>query len=210
MRSTPLKRPGAKGYDRAESLMTAAIDLFSECDYSSVTIHDITERAGVTHSLVYYHFKNTEELFDRAVTHLIEKTINGYQESRKFHYNPVELIEDWFSSNIRFSKELRKLVKIMFDYSKPRHGSPSVAAAINNFYEEEYRILADSVRQGIALGHFRKVDPLQVASFVSTHIDGIFYDSFIRNDKDIAHAMSDLKWVLWTVLGYKAQKDNRK
>ena len=164
----------------------------------------------MAHSLVYYHFKNKEDLFDRAVTNLIEKTIKGYQESRKFHYNPVDLIEDWFSNNIRLSKELRKLVKIMFDYSRPIHGSPSVTAAINNFYEEEYRILADSVRQGITSGHFKKVDPLRIASFVSTHIDGIFYDSFIRDDKDIAHAMSDLKWILWTVLGYKKSEIAKK
>ena len=38
--------------------MSAAIDLFIERDYSEVTIQDITARAGVTPSLVYYHFKN--------------------------------------------------------------------------------------------------------------------------------------------------------
>lgn len=183
--------------------MIAAIDLFTERDYAAVTIQDITRRAGVTHSLVYYHFKNKEELFNRAVTNLIETTIKGYQESRKHHHDPVDLIEDWFEYNIRWSQDLRKLVKIMFNYAGPRKGSPSVSKAIKDFYREEHKILASNVAKGIAKGHFKDVDPARIASFVSTHIDGIFYDSFIRDDDDIARAMMDLKWALWTILGFK-------
>lgn len=190
--------------------MAAAIDLFSERDYAAVTIKDITKRAGVTHSLVYYHFKNKEELFSRAVTNLIETTIKGYQESRKHHTDPVDLIEDWFENNIRLSPDLRKLVKIMFDYSGPRQDSPSVANAIHDFYQEEHQILAVSVTQGINSGHFREVDPIRVASFVSTHIDGIFYDSFIRDDDEITRAMMDLKWVLWGMLGYEKDDVGKK
>ena len=203
MADKPPRRQSIKGQDRAESLMAAAIDLFTERDYASVTIKDITRRAGVTHSLVYYHFKNKEELFNRDVTNLIETTIKCYQESRKHHHDPVELIEDWFENNIRLSQDLRKLVKIMFDYAGPRKGSPSVSKAIKDFYREEHKILATSVAQGITKGHFKDVDPARIASFVSTHIDGIFYDSFIRDDDDIARAMMDLKWALWTILGYK-------
>lgn len=199
------RRQSSKGLERAESLMAAAIDLFTERDYASVTIQDITRRAGVTHSLVYYHFKNKEELFSRAVTNLIETTIKGYQESREHHHNPVDLIEDWFENNIKQSQDLRKLVKIMFDYAGPRQDSPSVATAIKNFYREEHRILVASVTRGIAKGYFKNVDPARIASFVSTHIDGIFYDSFIRDDDDIARAMMDLKWVLWAMLGYQEE-----
>ncbi|MBT3556728.1 MAG: TetR/AcrR family transcriptional regulator [Rhodospirillales bacterium] len=203
MATKTLRKQSTKGQERAEILMAAAIDLFTERDYASVTIQDITRRAGVTHSLVYYHFKNKEELFSRAVTNLIENTIKGYQVSRKHHHDPVDLIEDWFENNIRLSKELRKLVKIMFDYAGPRQGSPSVANAIKDFYAQEHRILTASVTQGISEGRFKDVDPARIATFISTHIDGIFYDSFIRADDDIARAMLDLKWALWTLLGYE-------
>lgn len=206
MVGTPAKRQSTKGQERAESLMAAAIDLFTERDYASVTIQDITRRAGVTHSLVYYHFKNKEELFNQAVTNLIQRTIKGNQVSRKNHHDPVDLIEDWFENNIKMSQDLRKLVKIMFDYVGPRQESPSVRNAINDFYREEHRILASNVAQGVANGCFLDVDPVRIASFVSTHIDGIFYDSFIRDKDDIARAMHDLKWVLWTMLGYEEKQ----
>ena len=59
--SMPPRKKSTKGNQRTKSLMAAAIDLFIERDYSEVTIQDITARAGVTHSLVYYHFKNKED-----------------------------------------------------------------------------------------------------------------------------------------------------
>jgi AcrR family transcriptional regulator len=203
----PPRKKSTKGNQRTKSLMTAAIDLFIERDYSEVTIQDITARAGVTHSLVYYHFKNKEELFNCAVRSLIEETIESYQESRKYHDDPVDLIEDWFANNVKLAVSLRKLVKIMFDFSGTRKSSPSVAKAIINFYSEEYNILADNVRRGIELGYFKSVDPVFIASFVSTHIDGIFYSSYIHNNTDIASPMNDLKTILWGVLGYEARKN---
>lgn len=190
--------------------MVAAIELFMERDYASVTIQDITRRAGVTHSLVYYHFKNKEELFSTAVTNLIKATIKGYQESRKNHHDPVDLIEDWFENNIRLSNDLRKLVKLMFDYSATRQDTPSVRKAINEFYREEHRILASSIAQGVANGCFDDVDAVRVASFVSTHIDGVFYDSFIRENDNIEPAMNELKWVLWGLLGYEDKQNASK
>ena len=198
------KRRG-KGQETAETLMSAAIDLFAERDYASVTIHDITQRAGVAHSLIYYHFENKEDLFNKAVTNLIRTTIRSYRLSGLHHRHPAALIEDWLENNVRLASILRNLVKIMFDYSRPRSGSPSVKGAIRRFYREEHAILARTIAQGVEAGIFREVDPKRVAVFISTHIDGIFYDSFIRNDDDISQAMDDLRWVLWSILDYRGE-----
>ncbi|MBS38515.1 MAG: hypothetical protein CMO26_21645 [Thiotrichales bacterium] len=197
------RKRSRKGEERVASLMAAAIDLFAEGDYASVTISDVARRAGVTHSLVYYHFENKDDLFNRSVTNLIETTLSSYEELGQRHGHPVELIEDWFANNLKLSRVLRKLVKIMFDYSGPRSGSPSVEKAIAAFYAQELRVISENVRRGVELDIFRDVDPDRVAAFVSTHIDGIFYDSFIRRDDDMNAAMDDLKWALWSVLHYQ-------
>ena len=91
MTGRSLRKPGPKGQKRADHLMEVAIDLFSERGYSAVTIQDITERAGVAHSLVYYHFINKEELFNKAVNNLIDKQIRQYQASLQQHTDPIEL-----------------------------------------------------------------------------------------------------------------------
>ena len=202
--------PGrTKGQESAETLMTAAVDLFAARDYTSVTIQDITKHAGVAHSLIYYHFKSKDDLFEKAVNNLIDTTIKKYQDNLSHHENPVVLLEHWFDNNIQFSTVLKKLTKIMFLYSRPEQATESVTEAIQHFMREEHNIIQGSISQGIEEGFFRKVDPKLMTDFVQTHIDGIFYDSFIRNTDDIKKPMADLKQILWTLLDYKPTDKNQ-
>lgn len=185
-----------------QAIMDAALDLFSERDFASVTIMDITRRAGVAHSLVYYHFRNKEDLFHHTLRDLIERTMKNYEALHNRNSGSVELIDDWFDNNIQLSGPLRKMVKIMFDYSGPQQKSPSVDNAIRDFYRQETEILSSAIRRGIEEGVFHPVNAEELATFVSTHIDGIFFDAIMRREKDIGRAMSALKEVTWTLLGY--------
>lgn len=183
--------------------MDAALDLFAEKDYAAVTMQDIARASGLTYSLIYYYFRNKEDLFKSTMRHLIARTMENYAQIRAKHDDPVDLIEDWFANNLELSAPLRKLVKIMFDYSGPRGRSLAVDKAIGEFYAEERGILAASIRDGIARGLFQPVDPEQAAAFVSTHIDGIFFGSTVRPDVDLAEAMERLRTVLWQLLGHR-------
>ena len=143
------KKHSTKGLLRSQKLMDVAIDLFAERGYSSVTINEITKKSNVTHSLVYYHFKNKEELFNQAVKNLIDKNIRHYQESHENHTDPIELLEDWFQFNIDQADVMMKLVRIMFDCSLPKTDNPIASKAIRHFYEQEHKILSKNIRLGI-------------------------------------------------------------
>ncbi len=194
------ERPKAKGRGRAAEIMDVALDLYAEKDYTAVTVTEIAARIGVRHSLIYYYFKNKEELFRKTVQSQIRKTLANYESLVAQHDHPVDLIEDWFDNNIQLSTPLRKLTKIMFDYSSPRSRSPSLGRAIKRFYDTERNIIASSIEKGIELGIFRPVDAQAVSSFVSTHIDGIFFSSLMRRDVDLEDDMEELKRVLWMIL----------
>jgi len=48
-------------------LLDSALTLFSENGYDGTSIREIIERAGVTRPVLYYYFKNKEDLFLRLV-----------------------------------------------------------------------------------------------------------------------------------------------
>jgi TetR/AcrR family transcriptional regulator len=50
-----------------ERVLAAALDLFSELSFDGATTRDIAARAGVTQSLLNYHFSSKEELWQAAV-----------------------------------------------------------------------------------------------------------------------------------------------
>ncbi len=60
-----LKANGRK--DAEKRLLDSALTLFSENGYDGTSIREIIERAGVTRPVLYYYFKNKEDLFIRLV-----------------------------------------------------------------------------------------------------------------------------------------------
>jgi AcrR family transcriptional regulator len=192
-----------KGLDRATEIKTVALDLFAEKDYAAVTTTEIARIVGVRHSLIYYYFDNKDDLFNQTVESFVHDTLSNYEAMRKMHDDPVEQIEYWFENNIELSGPLRKLIKIMFDYSGPKRRPLSTDRAIKTFYMEERSILATAIKEGIVRGIFDPVDPGGIAAFVSTHLDGIFFSSLMRKDVDLVAGMATLKAVLWQILGYE-------
>lgn len=142
------RKPGA----RADALLEVALDLFSTKGYAEVTMQEIAQRSNTTYSLMYYYFKNKENLFHAAVSYSIDQTIENYNKLRDKHNSPVDLINDWLNNNIKYSESLKRVVKIMLEFSGKRDGSPSVASYVAYFYEFEQMLLADSLRLGVEQG----------------------------------------------------------
>ena len=194
---------GRESSNRANELMAAALDLFAERNFASVTIKDIARATGVNTALIYYYFDSKEDLFHKTIQNFISATQRNYDNMRELHDDPVDRIEYWLANNIELSRQLRKLIKILFDYSGPKGRPLAVDKAIRKFYDVERDIIASGIREGVAQGTFTAVDPVKVAAFVSTHIDGIFFSSLMRPDTDLAADMAELKAVLWQILVYR-------
>ncbi len=191
----------------AEKLMRAALDLFSRSDYSTVTIKDIANASAVNTALIYYYYDSKEDLFRAAIEFPINRALERFSELREKHTEPVYLINEWFHSNLKSANLIRQLVKIMLDYSGSANRIASVEKLIKKFYKvEEEHILANSIERGIALGVFKKVDPITTARFVSVHLDGIMVASMIRANFNIKTAILDLQEILWCYLEYDAAK----
>ncbi len=187
---------------QTETLLAVGLNLFSKRDFSAVTIKEIAKAAGVTSALLYYYFRNKEDLFKASIEYSILQALDNYVRLKERHTNPVDLINDWFENNAEMAVPFRKLIKIMLDYSNTVTRLPSVDRLIKHFYQEEMSILSSSVRQGVAMGLFNQVDPERAAEFASVHLDGIIVASIIRADFDVRDAIADLKELFWHHLGY--------
>lgn len=68
------KRKGRRSATAAEEtkilILTAAADMFCELGFERVTIRNISERAGVSHSLIRHHFGSKEQIWYSVSDHL--------------------------------------------------------------------------------------------------------------------------------------------
>jgi AcrR family transcriptional regulator len=64
-----------KSVETKHSIRTVAERLFVEKGYHNVTMHDISEAAGVVRSSLYYYYKNKEAIADHIFDDIMEKII---------------------------------------------------------------------------------------------------------------------------------------
>ncbi len=206
-RKTGRSKPSDDRNGRADAFMKTALRLFAERDYSAVTMQDIARACRANHSLIYYYFRNKKALFNAAIEHLIATTIAHYEQvAAKHPGDPVALLDDWIDTNIKLQSELRMLVKVLFDYAGPRRRSVSVDKAIKRFYHYDRLVIARTIRQGVELGLFERVDVDRVTSFISSQIDGIFFGAMMRADDNLVRKMEELRHFMWVLLGYSARR----
>ncbi|MGH6934459.1 MAG: TetR/AcrR family transcriptional regulator [Dongiaceae bacterium] len=208
-RATPARRRRQPA-ERTAEILDAALDQFARRDFNSVTIRDIARQCRINIALIYYYFNDKEELFRAAIGHAIKQALGRYGEPRRGGAGPVEALDSWFDINIQLFEPLSRMAKIIIDYHYSPSRDASLDRMIERLYAEERALLQQAIRQGIAQGVFRKVDPARAARFVSTHLDGIFFASMSRRHVDLKRNMADLRTTLWDYLGYRPPAAKRR
>lgn len=182
---------------RRDEFLSIALRLFSEREFSAVTIKVIAAEADVNTALLYYYFKDKEDLFRAALEHAVADAMTKYAEVAAKHSDPVDLIDDWFQMHLELAPQIRRLVKILMDYSLSGSQTRSLDDIIIKFYDEEMRILSAAIKHGQKSGAFRSVNAKKTAEFASTQLDGIMARSHIVSNLDLRSAFNMLREVFW-------------
>ncbi len=201
--TTSQRKPIRKKVGRSDDLVNVASDLFMERGFESVTIKDIAQSVGVNTALIYYYFKNKEDLLRAAIESLVDQALKTYENIHAKHVHPKDVINDWIDTHVQLRDPIRKLVKISLDYRGLRRTSRQIDKAIDRFYDNERDILTKVIAQGMKKKVFARVDAAQLAAFISMHLDGIMVASVIRPEIDSASAMEYLRQIVWRSLGTK-------
>lgn len=194
------RRPGQKKNEKAEEILAVAFELFSRRDYGDVSVKNIAERTNSTYSLVYYYYRSKSELFHSCVKWALQNAISSYQELDDSDLSPVEAINMWLDLNVRQSKNLKRLCRIMLEASNRRGNAPNVDWYVRYFYRYEKSTLENSIKRGVERGEFKCKCPDEFAAFISSGIDGIFYGALTRPDFKIRKAIEILRSNIWILL----------
>lgn len=165
----------AKASDVAQSLRTAALELFAGQNYSTVTIKDIAKATSINASLIYYYFGSKEELFLDVVESTVEEAFRKFEVISERADTPEETISIWIEIHIIQFVLLQKLAKISLDYASTHDRTERIDKAVRKFYYKESLVLGKAIRAGIAAGEFRPVNVPEMTTFISTFLDGALF-----------------------------------
>lgn len=195
--------PGADGFARI------ALDLFAERNFASVSIKDIGRAANVNSAMLYYYYKDKDDLFRAAIESAIDEAFDLFAEhcNSEKHENAAEAISAWFDVHVRLYKRLRNVIKISLDCKGTVPGVRDKKNPIKRFYRHEKEILEALVREGMRDGLFTKTaDPAIVATMISTMLDGILARSLFLKDFDMHETVGAFKHAILLYLGFSAER----
>ncbi len=196
----------ADGAPRAAELTAVALELFAQKSFSAVSIKSIGEAAGANSALIYYYFKDKEDLFRACIESAVEQSFEHFIALSKNRDDPAGTISGWLNTHVELYLTLRKMVKVSLDYKSSSAVLPSVEKSYQRFYAQEAEVLEACVREGVARGLFTHADPQAICELTSTFLDGAMVRSIILPEFDVETAVGHFREFLWRALGYEPAK----
>ena len=182
------KKPYHHG-DLRITLLQAATDLIAEGGVESLSIRKLADKAGVSRTAPYHHFKDKNELLCAIAEqgfHLQDQLIEALNENAK-ELNPVEQFERYVITYIRFADEQRETYDLMCGRDIWKTGAPT--PTLQEVSRNSFRILLNWVEELQAEGVFEPSLPaLRIAQSAWASIHGLcrlFNDGIYVNREDL-------------------------
>lgn len=160
--------------DSKEKIITAAIDVFAEKGKHGARMEEIAARAKVNKAMLYYFYTTKENLFRETLSFILmelsKRITSGIQSVYDRTSDQVEILRaivrshfDAYSSNMQYTKiMLDAVVTAPEDLRKALENLKSGCWAKNSDEVPKPDKMIDFLKEGIAGGAFRKIDPKQV------------------------------------------------
>ena len=196
----------ASKIDKKEFLINIAIDLFAKKGFSVTTMRDIAKAADVNLALIYYYFKDKEELLYYIVERSSRELVNTLSEIQSRMADPFECLKEMITSQVLFSckswKET-KLITIEGDHlhDERKKDCENLQRQVYDIYKVQLQRLKES-------GYLSDVN-LTVVNFTIFGMINWFYRWYKEgkdlSEKDVANEM--VKILQCGILTKESSKD---
>lgn len=206
-----LAQPRTDRPDSRREILRVAEEIFAHKGYAATTTREIAEAAGVTKGLLFYHFQTKQQLYLTVIENLIqsltqlavpERRIEGMD--RLDHVRAF--LEGWTDFQAEHPNAVKLLTRELMDEGKFHR------MVTDNYIRPLYEFGIAFVKDGIAEGIFRDVDPFHFAQVLGA--SNAMYFMLLNFNERIAgeslrtpEAIERRKKALWTIFSRILIKD---
>ncbi len=142
---------------KRDLILRVAGELFAAEGYDGTTVDEIASKASVNKAMIYYYFKNKEDLYQTVLRSSIEKVLNKLRENIKDFAKPEESIEIYLRSFYEQAKQDKPFLRILLMEiaSGGKHMLDDTVGVFVNILQ----ILQNILESGVKTGVFRNVNP---------------------------------------------------
>jgi AcrR family transcriptional regulator len=154
------RRP--RGAEVRERVLQAALECFGAFGYEGSSTRAVAERAGVSHTLLLYHFASKEQLWRSTM----DDVVTRYRAALAQRLARIEAgdaaagLRAFVENFVRFSATAPQLYRIMTQEST--QGSERITWLIDTHLREAYTEVRAIIERGQAAGRIRAGDPTRL------------------------------------------------
>ena len=172
------RRTKAEAQVTRQNILNAALDIFSEKNYSVVSVVEIAERAGVTKGAVYWHFKGKSGIIFKIIEESCKQSENDFLG---IYGTPKSLLalRNYYKESLNKPVQdahYKKIHKIMFRRNEwPEDLRSGVQDLVIASIDKEVSMLEALIIKAQANGKVRgDINPRTVASVTASVFHGLF------------------------------------
>ena len=172
-----MRRTKEEAAQTRQTLLDAALELFSRQGYQATRLEDIAKAAGVTRGAIYHHFGGKAELYKSLMEAASAQESGAVETAISEGGSLPEIMTRILSYSLALLEKDRRLRQI-FELSLIRAGNDPDLEAVRNQRLEQSEILINStasiMAQGIIRGELRAdLDPTTVARAFIAYQNGV-------------------------------------
>jgi TetR/AcrR family transcriptional regulator, cholesterol catabolism regulator len=133
-------------------ILTAAVELFRQYGFKTITMDDIARRAGISKKTLYQHFANKNEIVTESVVWYKTRLCESCEAVMRDSANAVEAL---VRTQV-IMDQVYKQTNPMAIYELQKYFPEAYEVFRNKLMQNDMEIIRQSILQGIADGLFRE------------------------------------------------------
>lgn len=152
--------PFGEGHPRRDEVLAAALDLFTGQGYFNTSVQDIQKAAGVSTGFIYHHFGSKEDLARELFHRLIDRLAADISAIGREHALLADRSRALVAYFLRMADEDPRATAFII-HARHREFMPDEKPICSS---APFAMMIDMVREGIAAGEVRAVEPVIAAT----------------------------------------------
>ena len=172
-----MRRTKSRALETKHSILDASLEIFSEKNYSSVTVAEIAGKIGMTKGAVYWHFRNKEDILVKIIEDFCGSADSGSISADTAPQNIDGLRARYktalamFTGNARYCKTQKLMLHC---YEWPEKLQSAVFDIIRASDKKEACVIEELLRKAQEIGQLRMdFDTQEVAVLISSVFHGL-------------------------------------
>jgi TetR/AcrR family transcriptional regulator len=143
-----------------ERVLHSALKCFGAFGFEGTSTRLIAQRAGVTHTLVLYHFQSKDNLWISMMEYMLHDYLSDMHAPADDGTSAADLLANFIERFVRMTASKPEIHHIMTMESN--QGTSRLQWVIDKYLREHFKKIVDLIRRGQADGKVRQCDPARL------------------------------------------------